>query len=126
MAKHILTVAFMGVVALVAQAQQPPGPFPAIAVKPPAENPGRLRDLSKFPPAERALVLSAVRGLDWLQRANQPDGTFVPGFLPALGARTEAGAFLPQVDATAALLRGARLLRDERALALGKQALLRV
>lgn len=125
MVKGTIGVALLlGTVAALAMAQQPPGRFPAEAIKP--QESGKPRDLSKLPPLPRHLHLSAVRGLDWLVRANQPDGKFIPGFLPALGAKSDGEAFLPQVDATAALLRGGRVFGDERALALGKQALLRV
>lgn len=126
MSTRIVGILFASALATTAGlAQQPPGRFPLDAVKP-AESSAAPRDLDKYSPLERHLYLTAVRGADWLQRANQPDGRFVPGFHPSLGIKAEGEAFLSQVEATAALLRAARILGDERALALGKQALLRV
>lgn len=121
---------FLGLAIIVtfgfATAAQEPGIFPAIAIKPIAESPQKPRDLSKLTPLDRHLYLTAVRGMDWLQRSNQPDGKFLAGFLPALAAKAEGDPFMPQVEATIALVRGARFFQDEKALALGKQALLRV
>src|SRR5204862_263862 len=94
-----------------------------------------LPDLSSAQPVEargkipahlEPIHTSGVRGMDWLRRANQPDGRFLSGFNPALAVKTENDAFLPQAEAALVLLRAARYERDDRAMALGKQALLRL
>jgi hypothetical protein len=85
---------------------------------------GRLSDLSKLSTAQRQLVLSAQRGVDWLQRANRPDGHFIPGYVPALRTSLEGDHYLRQVGAALALARAARFFGDERPAAVARQALL--
>jgi hypothetical protein len=102
-------------------AQDPPRPLPDLSpAKPPEARGGKL------PAHLQPVATSAARGMEWLQRANQPDGKFLPGFIPALAAKAEGEAFLPQAEAAMALLRAAHYERDDRALAIGKQALLRL
>src|SRR5262245_19564952 len=96
-------------------AQQPPRPLPDFSSVKRAEN-----SKDKTPDHLQPIQKSAARGLEWLQRANQPDGKFLSGFNPALAAKIDSDAFLPQTEAALALLRAARFERDERALALGK------
>lgn len=69
---------------------------------------------------------SSARGMGWLQRANQPDGKFLSGFIPALAIKADGDPFGPQTEAALALIRAARYHGDDRALVLGKQALLRL
>jgi hypothetical protein len=108
-----------------AQAQEP-GLFPATAIKAATEPTNRLRGLDKLAPRQRQLVLAGYRSFDWLQRAHQLDGKFIPGLVPSLGSRPEGDPLQPQLEATAVLLRASRVFHDEKAAALGKQALLRM
>src|SRR5438552_18129456 len=39
-----------------------------------------LRDLSRLPPLQHQMYLSAQRGADWLCRTNQADGRFLHGY----------------------------------------------
>jgi hypothetical protein len=105
---------------------QEPGLFPATAVKATTDAGNRLRNLDRIPVRQRQLVLAGYRSFDWLQRAHQLDGKFVPGLVPSLGSRPENDPLQPQLEATAVLLRAARIFRDDKAAALGKQALLRM
>jgi hypothetical protein len=105
---------------------QQPGLFPAIAVKQDPQTPNRLRHLDKLPLKQRQLYLTGLRSFEWLQRANQLDGKFVPGLVPSLGSRPDADPLQPQIEATAVLLEAAAYFRDDKASALGKQALLRM
>jgi hypothetical protein len=93
-------------------------------VPPPAGIKKRVPDLVKLSNAQRQLVLSAQRGVDWLQRANRPDGHFIPGYVPALRTPLEGDHYLRQVGAALALARAARFLGDERPAAVSRQALL--
>src|SRR5215471_15567536 len=47
------------------------------------------RDLSKLPPLQQQMFLSAQRGADWLRRANRADGRFVYGLVPSLKTALE-------------------------------------
>lgn len=85
---------------------------------------GPERDLSKFNLTQRNVYLGCQRGVDWLQRANRPDGRFVNGFLPALRMPMEGDHFLPQVGAAMALARASRVFADPAAAAIARQALL--
>jgi hypothetical protein len=84
----------------------------------------RLTELSKLTNLQRQIVLSAQRGSDWLQRANRPDGHFVPGYVPALRTPLEADHYLRQAAAAFALARAAHFFGDERAAAVARQAVL--
>jgi hypothetical protein len=84
----------------------------------------RLTDLSKLTNLQRQIVLSAQRGSDWLQRANRPDGHFVPGYVPALRVPLEGDHYLRQAAAAFALARAAHFFGDERAAAVARQAVL--
>lgn len=119
--RHFAVLALLFAMARPLAAQQPPRPLPDFSSVKRAEN-SKDRTPSHLQPIQS----SAVRGLEWLQRANQPDGKFLSGFNPALAAKIDSDAFLPQTEAALALLRAARFERDDRALALGKQALLRL
>ena len=116
----------VGLLAAAAGHGQEPGLFPATAVKTAPEPGNRLRNLDRLPVRQRQLVLAGYRSFDWLQRAHQLDGKFVPGLVPSLGSRPENDPLQPQLEATAILLRAARVFRDDKAAALGKQALLRM
>ena len=105
---------------------QEPNLFPATAIKASTETTNRLRGLEKLSPKQRQLVLAGHRSFDWLQRAHQLDGKFIPGLVPSLGSRPENDPLQPQFEATAVLLRAARVFHDDKAAALGKQALLRM
>src|SRR5262245_28007734 len=65
-----------------AKGQSPKGQPPKAAANAPANAP--VRDMAKLSAQDRLFYLTAQRGLDWLTRANKPDGKFVPGFLPDL------------------------------------------
>lgn len=109
-------------------AQEPPKQLPKMFADKAADvNKGKTRtEPPRIPPQFQSTFDAGLRGMDWLQRANQLDGKFLPGFLPALAIKAEGDAFVPQTEATLALIRAARYHRDENALHLGKQALLRL
>jgi hypothetical protein len=88
----------------------------AIPVKP--------RDLTKLTIQQRNFYVSGQRGMEWLQRANTPDGRFVSGFIPALRLAMEGDSYVRQAGAAFALARTARFYGDDRAAAIAKQALL--
>ena len=68
------------------------------------------------------MYLSAQRGGDWLCRANQADGRFIHGCLPALKAPLEGDHYLRQAGAAFALARVARFLGQERYAAVARPA----
>src|SRR5438552_3641909 len=74
--------------------------------------PGRQRDLAKFTVQQRHFYLSGQRGMEWLQRANKPDGRFLHGFLPALRLPMEGDSYVRQAGAALALARAARFYGD--------------
>src|SRR5439155_646668 len=82
------------------------------------------RDISKLPRLQQQMYLTAQRGADWLCRANQADGRFLHGYLPALRAPLEGDHYLRQAGAAFALARCARLLGQERYAAVARQAIL--
>src|SRR5262245_46731953 len=102
--------------------QAPKGQAPKPAANAPANAP--VRDMAKLSAQERLFYLTAQRGLDWLTRANKPDGKFVPGFLPDLRQPLGADSYLRQAGAALTLGRAARQFQDERAAAIAKQAVL--
>src|SRR5258708_5920510 len=57
------------------------------------------RDISKLPPLQQQMVLSAQRGAEWLHRANGLNGRFLYGYLPALKTPLEGDHYLRQVGA---------------------------
>src|SRR5262245_29692185 len=65
----------------------------------------RQRDLTKYTPQQRNFYLTGQRGLEWLQRANKPDGRFVHGLVPALRVPLEGDGYLRQAGAAFALAR---------------------
>ncbi len=81
-------------------------------------------NLSKYNPLQKQMYFSALRGGDWLTRANRGDGRFVYGFLPALKANMEGDHYLRQVGAVVALAREARFTGNERHAAVARQAIL--
>jgi hypothetical protein len=66
----------------------------------------------------------AQRGADWLQRANEPNGRFLPGYSPALQVPLEGDHFLRQAGAAVALARAARYFNDPKATVVARQAIL--
>ncbi|MCI0641932.1 MAG: hypothetical protein L0Y70_22880, partial [Gemmataceae bacterium] len=84
----------------------------------------KKHDLAKLSPQARLVYLSAVRGMDWLQRSNKPDGRFVYGFVPALRRSAEGDNFVHQAGAALSLGRAAKFFSDERGAAVARQALL--
>ena len=70
------------------------------------------------------MYLSARRGADWLCRANQSDGRFIQGYLPALKAPLEGDHYLRQAGAAFALARAAHFLNQEHYAAVARQAIL--
>lgn len=96
---------------------------PAAEPRTPPGEKGRpeLTRLSLF---QRQVYLSAQRGVAWLKRANQVDGRFRPGVIPALRRPLEGDHYLRQAGAALALARAASFFHDEQAAALARQALL--
>src|SRR5438309_6504244 len=86
--------------------------------KPPA------RDLSKLPPLQQQMYLSAQRGAEWLYRMNGADGRFAHGVVPALRTPLEGDHFLRQAGAAVALARAARFTGNEEYTARARQAVL--
>ncbi len=82
------------------------------------------RDLAGASLLDKQAYLSSQRGVDWLQRVNRPDGRFVFGYLPALRTAMEGDNFQTQVEAALALARAGRFFRDDKAVAVARQALL--
>ena len=100
-------------------AQEPVTPPRAM---PPSAKKGH--DPAKLTVPQRNTYLSAQRGMEWLHKANKPDGRFVYGFLPALRLPMEGDDFVHQAGAAFALGRCARFFDDERAGAIARQAVL--
>lgn len=96
----------------------------ALPASPPAVGERGVRDLSKLPPLQHQMYLSAQRGADWLCRTNQADGRFMHGYLPALKAPLEGDHYLRQVGAAFALARAASFLEQKRYAAVARQAIL--
>ena len=111
-------------VAALSQGQEQPAPRTSAAPSPAPEAKRRLPDLTKLTNFQQQIVLSAQRGADWLQRANRPDGHFVPGYVPALRTTLEGDHYLRQAAAAFALARAAHFFADERAAAVARQAVL--
>src|SRR5262249_35910885 len=65
-------------------------------------------DLSRLSPAAQEVYRGARSGAEWLCRAHQPTGRFLPGWLPDLNRPAEGDQFLRQASATLALARAAR------------------
>jgi hypothetical protein len=115
------------------QVQQlaPPRPLPPsiqqAGFNPPPISPGVILpdvDWSKLPPLAQEVYRSTRSGAEWLCRAHQPSGRFVPGWLPDLNRPSEGDHFLRQAGATLALARAARVFKDERYAAHARQAVL--
>src|SRR5262245_1690712 len=105
--RHFAVLALLFVRTGPLAAQQPPRPLPDFSAAKRADNSN-----GKTPSHLQPIQMSAARGLEWLQRANQPDGKFLSGFNPALAAKIDNDAFLAQTEAALALLRAARFERD--------------
>lgn len=84
----------------------------------------RFRNLQNVPEPTRQMVMSALIGMEWLHRYNQPNGLFFHGYLPALNQPMEGDHFLHQAMATFVLARAARFTGDERYLVRANQAVL--
>jgi hypothetical protein len=103
----------------------PPGPNqPAHVAEAPGDSSRLAGALSKLPPLQQQMLLSAQRGADWLRRANRTDGRFVYGYLPDLRTTLLGDHYLRQVEAAFALARVGRYLGDERYVAVARQAIL--
>jgi hypothetical protein len=88
--------------------------------------PGRPERKSPF---QRQMERSARAGADWLCRANQSNGRFIPGYVPALKIASENDSYLRQAGAALALARAAQFRyrqdgKDDRWAAVARQALL--
>lgn len=81
-------------------------------------------DLDKLTDKQRFFYLSGQRGLEWLKKANKPDGRFVNGFLPALSLPMEGDSFLHQGGAAMTTARAAAFYGDKQGAAIARQALL--
>ena len=91
--------------------ERPAGPAVAARDSAPAD---RFRNLADFPEVSQQSFLAARRGMEWLFRMNQPNGRFVPGFVPALNVALEGDHFLRQATAAFALARAARFTGEEK------------
>jgi len=120
----VLVVGAAGIAALSVGQERPAAPTAPTPAAKGQEAKRRLPDLAKLSNLQRQMVLSAQRGADWLQRANRPDGHFVPGYVPALRTPLEGDHYLRQAAAAFALARAARFFGDERPAAVARQALL--
>ncbi|MER3415708.1 MAG: hypothetical protein C4297_05785 [Gemmataceae bacterium] len=83
-------------------------------------------DAGRLRPADRIRLLAARRAAEWLFKANQPDGLFLPGIEPGFGQVVEppADQVIQQALAAAALARAARLLNEPRYAARSSQCIL--
>jgi hypothetical protein len=86
--------------------------------------PAKGRDIAKWPVAQQQMQVGAQRAMDWLRRANKPDGRFVYGFLPALCVPMEGDYYVHQAGAAFALARAGRYFNDDASTAIARQALL--
>jgi hypothetical protein len=82
------------------------------------------RDVTKMPLLQQQMYRSAMRGADWLFRANSSDGRFRPGFVPALKTVLDGDHYLRQAGAAFALARSARFCGDARYSARARQSVL--
>jgi hypothetical protein len=115
----VAVVGFVGLSWTRGQESSPPAVTPPT---PPAAKPAR--DLSKLPPLQKEMYLSAQRAADWLFRVNGADGHFLYGYVPALKTALEGDHYLRQAGAAVALARAARFTGDERYAARARQAVL--
>ncbi len=97
------------------------GQAPPVNQTAPAKPP---RDLKHLTIQQRQFYLSGQRGMEWLVRANKPDGRFVAGFLPALRLPMEGDNYMRQLGAAFALARAGKYYGDEQAIAVARQAVL--
>src|SRR5438105_1028587 len=65
--------------------------------------PVKPRDPVKLPETAQPIFYSAQRAMEWLKRANRPDGRFVYGFQPALRVQLDGDNFASQAGAAFAL-----------------------
>src|SRR5262249_41649121 len=79
---------------------EPTAPIPEGTTQP-------LGDAGKLSPLQKQMYASALRGTEWLIRANRTDGRFVYGYLPALRRVMEGDHYLQQAGAAFALARAA-------------------
>src|SRR5262245_7257039 len=93
---------------------------PPTNTQPPTPRP----EFAKLSPLQQQMYASALRGTDWLFRANRTDGRFVYGYLPALKSVMDGDHYLRQAGAAFALARAARFTADDRQTALARQAVL--
>jgi hypothetical protein len=93
--------------------------MPGVAVPPPTPQRApvpydQFRNLELLPEQTRQMVMSALKGMEWLHRYNQNNGLFLPGYLPAVNQTMEGGNYLEQAIAVFVLSRSARFTGDER------------
>jgi hypothetical protein len=81
-------------------------------------------DIAKLPPVAQEVYRGARSGTEWLCRVHQPNGRFLPGWLPDLNQPAEGDHFLRQAGATLALARAARVFKDDRYATRARQAVL--
>lgn len=91
---------------------QPEPPIKEATHLVPAKN-AKPRDPAKLSEMAQPIYYSAQRAMDWLKRANRPDGRFVYGFQPALRVQLDGDNFQSQAGAAFALARSARYYQDE-------------
>ena len=84
----------------------------------------RFRNLETLPELTKQMVMSALGGMEWLYRYNQPNGMFLHGYLPAVNLPMEGDHFLHQAMAAFTLARTARFTGEERFLVRANQAVL--
>jgi hypothetical protein len=74
----------------------------------------QFRNLELLPEQTRQMVMSALKGMEWLHRYNQNNGLFLRGYLPAVNQTLEGENYLEQSMAAFVLSRSARFTGDER------------
>jgi hypothetical protein len=125
---------------LAPEEKAPPIVFPPVDVRPVSTNPvvpkvtpvakakaypfDRFRDLKALPEITRQMVMSAQLGMEWLHRYHQPNGLFLPGYLPAVNQPLEGDHYLLQVKSAFVLARAARFTGDDRYAVRASQAVL--
>ena len=84
----------------------------------------RFRNLESLPELTKQTVMSVQLGMEWLHRYHQPNGLFLPGYLPAVNQSLDGDNYLYQVKSAFVLARAARFTGDERYSVRANQAVL--
>lgn len=84
----------------------------------------RFRNLESLPELTKQMVMTTQIGMEWLHRYHQPNGLFLPGYLPAVNQPLAGDSLLYQAKATFVLSRAAKFTGDDRYVVRANQAIL--